>query len=300
MYHDGVVVFEAVKTSNASRLPSRQPLQPTNIQVLSPPSNSQSPQNLADVKTPIPAPQNLIPRPLDENSMFQPKSYLPQVHTECSQPSANVRSYTNTPSSIPAQCPSPEVSHRSSTALQVRKPPPLIKVPSPASHKVSPARQASVSMRTSNVSSSAPSPDTAHLGAAQVSSYLGSEPWATLNPQNIPAIDEPPIFSAEVDNQHQKTFQLQTLLKDASPQMLEESVEQGVKLLDRLKGTMVEKLQDSVDAEQWIQQIGKWLSRSFWADLGSKYYHKIICASKPSRPRQLSVLSVTLAPESRP
>ena len=147
--------------------------------------------------------------------------------------------------------------------------------------------------------SSVSGPDTAQLRAAQVDSYLGSEPRAKENPQNIPSLDEPPISSSEVDDQHQKTFQLQALLRDASPQMLEASVEQGVKLLDRLKGTMLEKLQNSVDAEQWIQQIGKWLSRSFSVDLGSKYYNKITCAIKPPRPRRSSVLSVTLVLESR-
>lgn len=289
-----------MKTSNASRLPSRQPLQPTNTQVVSPPDKSPPSQNLADVKMPIPAPQNSIPRPLDENSVFQPKPYLPQVHTECSQPPANFRPRTNTPSSITLRCPSPNVSHQSSSALQVGPRLPSSKGPPPATQVVSPARQASISMRPSNIPSSVSGQDTAQLGTAQVSSYLGSEPRAEGNPQNIPAMDEPPISSAEVDDQHQKTFQLQTLLKHASPQMLEASVEQGVKLLDRLKGTMLEKLQNSVDAEQWIQQIGKWLSLSFWADLGSKYYHKITCASKPSRPRRLLVLSVILALESRP
>ncbi len=116
--------------------------------------------------------------------------------------------------------------------------------------------------------SSVSGPDTAQLGAAQVSSFLGSEPKAKGYPQSIPALDEPPKSSTEIDDQHQKTFQLQTLLRDASPQMLEASVEQGVKLLDRLKGTMLEKLQNSFDAEQWIQQIGKWLtlnpSRPIW------------------------------------
>lgn len=249
---------------------------------------------------PMPAPQNLIPRPMDENSIFQPKPYLPQIHPDRSQPSANVRSYTNTPSSITLHCPSPNGSHQHSSALHVEPRPPFSKVPSPATQVISPTRQASISMHSSNMLSSVSGPDTAQLGAAQVCSSLGSEPRAKGNPQNIPLLDEPPISSSEVDDQHQKTFQLQTLLKDASPRMLEASVEQGVKLLDRLKGTMLEKLQNSVDTEQWIQQIGKWLSRSFSVDLGSKFYHQTTCASKPPRPRQLSVLSVTLALESRP
>ena len=292
--------MEAVKLSNANRLPSRQPLQPTNTQVLSPPDKLQSSQDSECVKMPILAPQNLIRRPLDENSMFQPKPYLPQVHTERSQPPANVRSCTITPSPITPRRPSPIVLPQSSSALDVGPRPPLRKVPSPPTQVSSPARQESVSMRSSNMPSSVFVPDTAQLGAAQVGSYLGSEPRAKGNPQDIPALDEPPLSPIEVDDQHQKTFQLQTLLKDASPQMLEASVEHGVKLLDQLKATMLEKMQNSVDAEQWIQQIGKWLSCPFEVDLKSKYYQKIPCASKPPRPRQLSVLSVILALESPP
>ena len=206
---------------------------------------------------PIPVPQKLIPRPLDENSIFQPKPDLPQVHTECSQPPADVRS----PSPIKSHSPAPDVSHRSPFALPMGSPPPLSKVPSPATHVVSPARQVSTSMRPTNMLSSAPGSDTAQLGPVQVSSHSNGRP------PNIPASDEPSITPVEVDDEHQKTFQLQTLLEDATPQMLEASVEQGVKLLDRLKGVMVEKLQSTVDAEQWIQQVGKWLFRSFSTNL---------------------------------
>lgn len=57
--------------------------------------------------------------------------------------------------------------------------------------------------------------------------------------------------------QKQHNFQLQELLKDASPEALESSVEQGVKLLERLKTPMVSKIDDTPDAKQWIDQIGK-------------------------------------------
>ena len=69
----------------------------------------------------------------------------------------------------------------------------------------------------------------------------------------MPAIEEPPLTSAEVEEQRQTTFQLQTLFKDASPKLLEESVEEGVKLLDRIKAPLAAKLANSPDAEQWIQ-----------------------------------------------
>ena len=53
-----------------------------------------------------------------------------------------------------------------------------------------------------------------------------------------------------------QSFQLQTILKDASPEQLECSVEKGVKLLDQLKDQMRDKVDDAVEAGQWIEQIG--------------------------------------------
>lgn len=52
------------------------------------------------------------------------------------------------------------------------------------------------------------------------------------------------------------SFQIQTILKDASPERLEYSVEQGVKLLDQLKGKMRDQVAATADAGQWTVQIG--------------------------------------------
>lgn len=73
---------------------------------------------------------------------------------------------------------------------------------------------------------------------------------------NVP-LDEPPISAAELSEQRPKSFQLQTLLEGASPQILESSVEQGLELLDQLKAPLVARAENTPDAEQWIQQIGK-------------------------------------------
>lgn len=72
---------------------------------------------------------------------------------------------------------------------------------------------------------------------------------------DTPFIDKPPISAAELEEHRHTTFQLQTLLKDAGPKMLESSVEQGVKLLDQLRVPLLDKMENSSDAEQWIQQI---------------------------------------------
>lgn len=75
-------------------------------------------------------------------------------------------------------------------------------------------------------------------------------------------IVEPPLSAAELEEQKQKSFQLQTLLKDAGPNMLETSVEQGVKLLDQLKAPLLDKMPNSPDAEQWIQQINNLIKQA--------------------------------------
>ena len=54
----------------------------------------------------------------------------------------------------------------------------------------------------------------------------------------------------------QPGFQLHTLLSDAGPEVLESSVRQGVKLLEKLKQPLESKASDSSDASQWIEQIG--------------------------------------------
>lgn len=64
------------------------------------------------------------------------------------------------------------------------------------------------------------------------------------------------LSSGDGGQQKERNFQLQALLKDATPEMLESSVEEGVKLLYKLKVPMVTKMSDSLDAGQWIQQIG--------------------------------------------
>lgn len=60
---------------------------------------------------------------------------------------------------------------------------------------------------------------------------------------------------AKVDAEGQQYFQLSAMLKDATPQLLESSVEASVKLLDTLRAPLADKLAGSPDAEHWIQAI---------------------------------------------
>ncbi len=80
------------------------------------------------------------------------------------------------------------------------------------------------------------------------------EPVTETTFDGTPPKAEPPV-SDELEEQKNKSFQLPALFRDAGPEMLETSVEQGVKLLDQLKAPLLDKIGNSPDAEQWIQQI---------------------------------------------
>jgi len=52
-----------------------------------------------------------------------------------------------------------------------------------------------------------------------------------------------------------QSFQLQNFIADASLEILEASVEKGVEFLQELKRPLLDKLDESPDAAQWVQQI---------------------------------------------
>ena len=86
------------------------------------------------------------------------------------------------------------------------------------------------------------------------------KPQPLIRPVDIPAepIIDPPLTVEELKEQKEQSFQLQSLLKDASPETLEASVEKGVKILDRIKAPLIgEGVVNSPDAAQWVQHIGK-------------------------------------------
>ena len=100
----------------------------------------------------------------------------------------------------------------------------------------------------------------ARRAAPQVRDAPTVKPEPLKRPVDIPAepIIVPPLTAEELKEQKEQSFQLQLLLKDASPETLETSVEQGVKILDRIKAPLMgEGVLNSPDAEQWVQQIGK-------------------------------------------
>jgi ribosome biogenesis GTPase A len=64
--------------------------------------------------------------------------------------------------------------------------------------------------------------------------------------------DEPASQAEPVQPQ---SFQLQNFIADASLEILEASVEKGVEFLHELKRPLLDKLDESPDAAQWVQQI---------------------------------------------
>ena len=70
-----------------------------------------------------------------------------------------------------------------------------------------------------------------------------------------PLIEADGNEAPESEGWKQQTFQLPSLLKDTSPDLLESCVDRGVRLLDDLKVPMMEVLAGSPEASQWIEQI---------------------------------------------
>ncbi|KAL8681632.1 MAG: hypothetical protein Q9224_006838, partial [Gallowayella concinna] len=91
----------------------------------------------------------------------------------------------------------------------------------------------------------------AHIKAKEAASApIPSKQASTVTPTN-----EPLAPATMKDEYGQKHFQLSAMLKDATPQLLESSVEASVKLLNTLRAPLADKMANSPDAEHWIQQI---------------------------------------------
>ena len=64
-------------------------------------------------------------------------------------------------------------------------------------------------------------------------------------------------LSSQSQIQRLKTFQLQEILADASIDELEATVEKAVTWLDHLKGPLLVKAEESSEAAQWLDHIGR-------------------------------------------
>ena len=306
VYSDQVIVFEAINALDSSRLHNRQPLRPTNNQLLSPSRKAQERlQGMQDVKPDIPKSREQAPS-RDENRGVQHGSRPSQA---CLPVDARINHTTNLPntSSPTPSYHSPPASHWGTIAPAIYRPPAYTPASLPPQSQNTSNHDTHRNSKMSLSSTVPPDVDGFHLfchrwherfrisypgntagmylivsGAfffflltlelnieqlhnslvnswrkmlpserdawviqarpSQVKTEIKTEPKLITKIQNAPAVHEPPISAAELEEQNKKTFQLQTLFKDANPQMLESSVEQGVKLLERLKAPLIENL----------------------------------------------------------
>ena len=87
-------------------------------------------------------------------------------------------------------------------------------------------------------------------------SYLSS--LSSISDRGTPdgeVSDNPKDSRTETEQRPQAQFQIQSLLAGCTPEQLELGVEKGVELLENMKRPIIDRLSQSPDAAQWIQQI---------------------------------------------
>ena len=171
VYHDQIIVFEATKTSDISRLPTRQPLQSAHTQILSPPSKVQRSQESMDVKFPCPSPRKGNPISQDENRRVQQKSHLPEMYTVRQHPPAINHFQTDAHSHNTLYSMAPAHAHQPSPAPQRVPNNPSGGLPLPAKRQNSPVRSVPVPLHS--FESAIPAPGTASSPPALASSSAG-------------------------------------------------------------------------------------------------------------------------------
>ena len=257
-FGDHIIALEAIKTSDiqARMQPSRRPLQPSNHQALrqttSPASQDSSPGKALG---------RALTQWAVDNCSKSPSKPAPMSPNLILNRSESVQNENTAPSPIsPYQSSYPDPSHEHIEAQQARKAP----------------RSATVSDHSEEVNEIPKSATTASGTIATPSEYMPAQ--TSTNRMNTdvgeyssvpeigglkPELDFKDQFATNDDSNavthseptETKNFQLQSFVANASLDVLEASVEKGVELLEHLKIPMLEKLQNSPDAAQWVQQI---------------------------------------------
>ncbi len=279
-YNDRVIAFEAVRSSEIpSCLAGRQPLQPSNHQVAqkAPVVKAEGPTVSGSKAVFVPMVNNYLTqgRSQDENAV-PVRDSNPHLPPQCEDPKIKAG---NQSISRRMQSPRPGVrspsgsTQPSSTKIEARSITPGSRNITPAStydtsrvpQSFSPLEDKTFqkmlkSQREAKRLSSLRDTRVALEAKARDNSNSPTQPAAPKPESNLEEgrpVEDVPMYSAEAESPAQQFFQLQSLLKDAPPDMLERGVEQGVKLLENLRKPLLEKLEGSPDAAQWIQQIGK-------------------------------------------
>ena len=117
----------------------------------------------------------------------------------------------------------------------------------PTVSTISPADQDFTSASKSNAASESPNDPKQEFLTSRARSG-SSEPLQNVRPLKSPELDCPDCNNL--------SFQLQTAFEDAAPEKLELCVSKGIKLIERLKASLL-NLPGDPNAVQWIQHIGK-------------------------------------------
>jgi len=205
-YHDKIIIFEAVKVGESVRSVSRQPLQTTN-------------------------PQAAHGRP--ELPNFERQPYVADAKPTATNSPPVSHSGKENRNLVPYQFDTGTNPYPQAHSMKIGMAPGLhdnLSPPAP-NHPVPWSRPAS---RMIGPSAVVPKQEPVNSGI-KAKEDLSTLPEPGSDMQIPLTKKELPVSSAEVESQTQKSFQIQTLLKDAGPQMLERSVEEGVTLLEDLK-----------------------------------------------------------------
>ncbi|KAG8526802.1 uncharacterized protein KY384_008231 [Bacidia gigantensis] len=255
IHEDGIVVFEAVKKLTALLQPERtatqNPLSPTdgNAPRLSIPpkpftpsgvdenSTSQSPRTLSNLS---PSDQRSAPH---QSNQYTAHVQSPAHSTSQLFPSTPGWGFGSLHSQVPSSTSLLNHSNPSSASIGILKP-----------ERVEP--YASYASRSPSFGASPGANDQSNTSVfSHAPLHKFSRPPTPSHGQAL--VKSEPIRSQvdEYSERQSKNFQLQNLIKDATPQILESAVEASVELLNELRGPLLAKIDDSPDAEQWLQQI---------------------------------------------
>lgn len=107
-----------------------------------------------------------------------------------------------------------------------------------------------------------PCKETHHLPAGSVSVQpMAGTPTQVKDEEKVTELDFHDQFTndnepaSQAEPAEPQSFQLQNFIADASLEILEASVEKGVEFLQELKRPLLDKMDESPDSAQWVQQI---------------------------------------------
>lgn len=283
LFKDQLVIFEVVKASEASpQLPrGRSPLRPTTTQMKSPPPDRHDSPGLQDRESKIPGPmfQSIAPKSEGQDENLNPyASFQPSPFSEQSAPASMAAAsvFPKAEPFAPSSVLTPRPDWATSKGFNYYEAKTREKMIAKWSHLNSGKKDLTLFIllllsflravaQVQNLildawlkfSSVERQRYEEEARQDEASHAIKLEPIkAELTVKDLLPIDQLTTDTSETQDVPKETFQLQKLLTEATPELLETSVEEGVRLLENLKSQMLTDSAASTDATQWIQQIG--------------------------------------------